>query len=90
MRANHNQINVMFADKPGEHLPDIAYTEEYLVLHSSKLFVKTRCHFFLQLFLLLNMDRPGFRRTEEVIFRRHNVGTEQPRTVPTSDRQCIR
>ena len=76
MRANHNQIHVMFADKPGQHLPDIAYTEEYLVRYSLKLLLKARCDFLLQLFLLLNVSRPAFGRGEEVVFRGHNMGTE--------------
>jgi hypothetical protein len=77
--ANHKQINVMLADKPAEHVPDVAYPTQCLVRYSSELLLKTRYRFLLQLFLPLNMSRPGFRRKEEVIVRRKDVGSVQPR-----------
>src|SRR5208282_3810496 len=75
MTADHKQINVMLADKPAEHVPDIAHSGQCLVRYSAKLFLKTLYCLLLQLFLLLNVTRPGFRRNKDVIIRRKDVGT---------------
>jgi len=60
MSANHNQVNVMFADKLGEYVPDIAYPEKRFVRYAPELRLQTGVYFLFAIVPLVEYELASF------------------------------